>query len=1032
MIKIMKASAGSGKTWNLARQYIRLLLERKDPHSYRHILAVTFTNKATEEMKERILNEFHTLSVSPESSGYYRDFVPSLFLSAKDLAEAAGNLLCNILHDYSAFAVSTIDSFFQHTLKAFAKEIGYFSSYAVELDKDSLIKESVDLFLDSLTESQMHARSLEWMTRKTLSQLEEGEGFKLDYTLKRIADRFNSEEFRLAVEETGMQESDLYTEERLKSLEDGCERVCGLYVKALVDAAKNVVSEFELAGIDPYDTARHFMSTNLNKYLDLKEGSYVPVITDSFRRNASDVELWFPKAKKHLESQVTDSLQKAVASFISLFGSEFKVYNTALQLRKQIYGFAVANELYGSFKALLKEKNVLTIDGTNTLLKQIIDGSDTPFIYEKLGVRYDHFLLDEFQDTSRVQWDNFRPLLQNSVAGGYDNLIVGDVKQSIYRWRQSEWDLLENKVEDEFTYAVDINALDTNYRSCPEIVEFNNACFKEASAYLGRLYGDGGDVIEKIYSDVSQKVNKDVHGMVEITFRADGDVLQGVFDAVMNVVGNGFAYGDVAVLVRTNKEGGEIAEYLISQGIPVVSDDSLKVSSSVTVRRLVSLLAGIENPQDSISSYLASSLGVTVPSKWNSLVDLAEFLLRELSRVDVEVYDQDMLYIQSFMDILQDYVSSEGNNLRGFLRKWAEDKSNISSPKASESVRIMTVHKSKGLDFPYVIFPSLDSVTFYSFTEKWSRPDVAGTPLETVADGVYDVYLSSKSDDTLFAESYRKEKLMQYVDNLNLLYVAFTRASHAMTIISGTPFGAGSEASAPFMMSCLAGGDLMTDFEREEYDDGTVTYRRGDLSSFVRRPSADENLMVSSFVSWPLNPESDMDPEADVAERGRLKFSTDAVDFFSRSGQVGVSSSNRLRGVVLHGILADVTVPEDLHKAVRKAELSGLLTSAEAAEAEAMLSKNIADVMDRGWFPSDRGMVKNEVAIINSDGKSYRPDRVIVDGTKVIIVDFKFGIHDQKYIRQLERYVRLWKRMNYTEVSADLWYLPSGEIIDVC
>ena len=310
------------------------------------------------------------------------------------------------------------------------------------------------------------------------------------------------------------------------------------------------------------------MSNNLNKYLDLKEGSYVPVISESFRRNASDVGLWFPKAKKHLESQVTDGVQGAVASFISLFGTEYKIYNTALQLRKQIYGFAVANDLYGSFKSLLKEKNVLTIDGTNILLKQIIDGSDTPFIYEKLGVRYDHFLLDEFQDTSRVQWDNFRPLLQNSVAGGYDNLIVGDVKQSIYRWRQSEWDLLENRVEDEFSGATDVDSLDTNYRSCPEIVEFNNACFKEASAYLGRLYGDGGDVIEKIYSDVSQKVNKDVHGMVEITFRADGDVLQGVSDAVMNAVGGGFGYGDVAVLVRTNKEGGEIAEFLISSRLP--------------------------------------------------------------------------------------------------------------------------------------------------------------------------------------------------------------------------------------------------------------------------------------------------------------------------------------------------------------------------------------------------------------------------------------------------------------------------------
>ena len=1031
MIRIMKASAGSGKTWNLTRHYIRLMLERKDPHAYRHILAVTFTNKATDEMKERILNELHTLSVSPCNSGYYSDFVPSMFPDATSLAEASGNLLCGILHDYSAFAVSTIDSFFQHTLKAFAKEIGYFSSYAIELDKDSLINESVDIFLDSLTESDAHARSLEWMTSKTLNQLEEGEGFRLDYTLRKIAARFNSEEFRLAVEKAGIDETYLYSDERLKKLEEGCEAICLTYVRMLSDAAGNVIKAFDAAGIDPYDTTRHFMSVTLGKYGSLKAGAYVQMISDSFRNNASDVTKWFPKPKRHLESQVTPEMENAVSAFLSLFGPEYKVYNTALQLKKQIYGFAVANDLYGSFKALLKEKNVLTIDRTNTLLRQIIDGSDTPFIYEKLGVRYDHFLLDEFQDTSQVQWENFRPLLQNSVAGGNENLIVGDVKQSIYRWRQSEWDLLENKVEEEFSDSSEVETLDANFRSCQEIVSFNNECFKAAAGYLSRLYGDGGEVIARIYSDVGQKVRKNLNGMVELSFREDGDVHQGIYDAICKAVEAGFRYGDVAILVRVNREGGEIAKYLMEKGIPVVSDDSLKIASSVTVRRLVSLLAGIENPEDSVSCYLASSLGVEVPSKWNSLIDLAENILRELARTDNEMFCREMLYIQSFMDLMQDYVSSEGNDLMGFLKKWAEDKSDISSPKSSDSVRIMTVHKSKGLDFPYVIFPSLDGVSFYSFTEKWSRPDVEGTSLEGVADGIYDVYLSNRSDDTLFADSFREEKLKQYVDNLNILYVAFTRASHAMTVISGTPFGKGNENSAPGMFSSLAGQGLLDGFEQEVSENGTVTYRKGNLNAPVHEDEVNENLMVSSFVSWPLNPEPSDDPEVTAGERGRLKFSSDSADFFAGSGEAGIASSNRIRGVVLHEILSRVMLPEDLHASVRQSLLTGQLTDSEAEEVEDMLASSLSRVMDRGWFPDDRKKVLNETAIIDSDGKIYRPDRVICDGDRVIVVDFKFGVHDDRYIRQVRRYVDLWRRMGHAEVSGFLWYLPSGEIVEV-
>ena len=670
MIRILKASAGSGKTWNLALEYIKTMLMARDTHAYRHILAVTFINKATDEMKERILEKLHELSGNPRSSDYFGHLVPDICPDENTLKEAADTLLCNILHDYSAFAVSTIDRFFQQTLKAFAREIGHFSSYSIELDRKSLIRESVDRLLDSLTDTQEDSRSLEWMIRKTMSQLEEGEGYMLDRTLRKVAMRFNSEEYRVALESSGVDESLLYSDQRLDLLQKRCDEVSSGFISDMVSSAGSIADAFNDAGIDMDDTYSQFMTKNLSKFLNLSETSPVPVPTDAFRKRALDPASWFTKKNKHLEDRVTGSVVAAVERFFDIFDKGFKVYNTALALKGQVYGFAVANDLYRHFQDILREKNVLTLDQTNGILRRIIDEADAPFIYEKTGVRYEHFLLDEFQDTSMVQWQNFQPLLKNSVSQGFSNLIVGDVKQSIYRWRQSDWSLLAHHVEDSFAGRTEKDVLETNYRSCKGIVDFNSAYFKAAAQYLDERYGDGCDVVSNIYSDVEQQSAKDGDGMVEVMFCEQENFLNNILMAVKRAVEAGYRPGDIAVLVRTKNEGSDIAGYLIDNGISVLSDDSLKVASSLTVRRLVSLLSGIDNPDDRMASFLADTLGVKVPGNYHSLVDLCENLLRSLREADPETFEAETLYIQSFMDIVQDFTSSQGNSMRAFLKKW--------------------------------------------------------------------------------------------------------------------------------------------------------------------------------------------------------------------------------------------------------------------------------------------------------------------------------------------------------------------------
>ena len=278
---------------------------------------------------------------------------------------------------------------------------------------------------------------------------------------------------------------------------------------------------------------------------------------------------------------MTPALVAAVNGFTSLFDKDYKVYNTALLLQAQVYGFGIANELHREFEALLKEKNVLSLDDSNTILKNIIDGTDTPFIYEKLGVRYEHFLLDEFQDTSRVQWDNFRPLLKNSIDSGFYNLIVGDVKQSIYRFRNSDWKLLRDEVPAAFDRQVKLDTLDTNWRSYGNIVRFNNSFFTEVSDVLDRKYGDGSKVLAGIYEDVEQEVAKKGNGAVKLTFCSREKELQAILDSVNNALTNGYSYKDVAVLVRWNRDGAEVASYLMANKVRVVTDDSLMISSSL-------------------------------------------------------------------------------------------------------------------------------------------------------------------------------------------------------------------------------------------------------------------------------------------------------------------------------------------------------------------------------------------------------------------------------------------------------------------
>ena len=992
MLKIVKASAGSGKTYTLAKEYIRLLLLDDAPDRYRHVLAVTFTNKATDEMKRRILKELHTLASDPDESPYLEDLLKNVSADKAIIQERALRQLRGILHDYSAFAVSTIDKFFQQALRAFSREIGQFSSYQVQLDRQELVTESVDRLLDDLSEED--TALLGWLTSSAQDQLSRDGRLNIEAGLKEMASS-------LASLPEGKAE---LPREKLSALRTLCREVRTRFTDKVQETSKKCLQVLSDAGVALEDSNGGFLK-QLYGFVQFDKDVDPP--TAAFKKKADAPQSWFSKGKAKLLEKVEGLLEAPLKDFTELWELPYKEYVTAGTILGQIYGLGVASELREAFIKIQKEKNVISLEDSSSILRGIIDGTPTPFIYEKLGVRYEDFLLDEFQDTSQVQWDNFRPLLHGSLDSGNDSLVVGDVKQSIYRWRGSDWNLLGNRLEHEFREPK-LEKLDTNRRTCRQIVVFNNSFFNFAAMRLDQLMNTPGK-IASLYADVEQepKFGCAAPGSVEVVFSEDQ--IAEILDTIDDILSRGGKWQDIAILVRNNADGAAIALALVQKGIPVVSDDTLYVKSSVTVRRLVSELSLIDSPPEegkaSADAYMAGGLGLELISGYHSLTDLSEGILRELKAADPSTFNAEIPYIQAFMDYLQDWVEVGGNSLGAFLKAWKDVSLRISSPQIGDSVRVITIHKSKGLEFPFVIFPNAEKVTLFKKTERWCEPSVKGTALEE-AEGIYHVELNSASANSLFSRDLSLEQEMQATDAINLFYVALTRAKYGLKIIS---------AKLPKSISYSNFSHILADFVGEG---GCSLGSPFDFGS-LQREDRGAGIVDLPYDSYPSD------------EGGRLAFSSEAADYFGEDGLFGVSASRRIRGSVLHSILSKVEAPDDLPAAVESAVRSGLLPAEMKEETLGLLSERIDSVRSRGWFGAGAS-VRSEASVMAPDGNEYRPDRVVIspDGT-VQIVDYKFGEVQDKYNRQVSRYMALYRSLGYEKVEGYLWYLEDNFIIFV-
>ena len=1110
-LHLIKASAGSGKTHRLTGEYLRLLFSA--PNNHRHILAVTFTNKATDEMKSRIIEELYRLA-SGANSSYLADLIKDFSMQAEEVRTEAKNVLETILHDYSSFSISTIDRFFQQTMRTFARETGLAGGYNIELDETSLLTETIDLMLSELDKPENKTLS-EWLLRFMQHNIEEGKSWKIEKQVLELAKQLFNETYKSFTDE---EQSTIQDKGQLEAYKQMLMRISKNYeneVKSVGVRALHIMQQYGLS----YDDFKHKRNSGFLLFSKLAGGT-VEKPSNRLIALADNIDLWYSDKEKEsaIRSAYSNGLNDCVKKIIDLSNND-RNYQTAKQLLRNFYTLGILNDIKLRLRQLQQENNILFLSDTTELLNDIIAGTDSPFIYEKTGIRVHHYMIDEFQDTSRMQWENFRPLIAESLASGNLNLIVGDVKQSIYRFRNSDWRLLEKQVKEDFhAEDMDEHVLDTNWRSDAHIVQFNNAFFTKAALNLQNDFiissegitpqtedtNDNADSsnednndsqITNAYADLYQQLppkKMDSGGQVKIIFLKDdketdwkAEVLERLPLEIEALQDQGFALKDVAIVVRWNHEAVLVAETLLAYRelhpespyrYDIISNEALLIRSAQSVKAVIALMRHFRNPKDdtrrmmAIYEFYRYQRGCTpdealqlyreeaqddfpdqIKSHLNELVSMPFYEMTEyFFTLTSDVLDsKENTYVQAFLDIVLKFKESATADLNDFLDWWDETghRKALFSPEEQDAIRLITIHKSKGLGFGAVIMPfvnwGMDHNTHHNDI-IWCKPESEPFNALSVAPLKYGKGLES----TIFRDSYLEEKRFTYIDNLNLLYVAFTRTKHRLIAFSPIP-------RKPETISDVA--DLLwrsitddTSLSASEITSHTLTRA---LSSKSANLSSVGSSSGSTREFIPLNDYFDEGEAEAVFEYGqptpvrRLKEKT-ATDIDRRGRWQSIPFGNRLKlrfnsigyfsddgsrdyGRMMHDIVSNVKRLADIPQAVEQKISSGELREQEREKTIRHLTDILSRPGIRDWY-SGKYIILNETQLLHPSTGFSRPDRVMIGDNEVIVADYKFGeLEETKYVRQVQQYMKSIQEMGYCNVRGFIFYVKQEKILQV-
>ena len=1061
---VYKASAGSGKTFTLATEYIKLLV--LNPQSYRTILAVTFTNKATEEMKMRIVSQLYGISHHlPDSANYLKQIISKTGLPELQVCKRSGEALHLLLHNYNNFRVETIDTFFQSVLRNLARELDLTANLRIGLNDIQVEEQAVDRLIDNLTHTDV---MLQWILKYIMENINDNQSWNIIGKVKRFGrtifrDYYKEKSDTLQAKMRDENFFENYTKQMRTIRQDSLERM-----KDIGNKFFDMLSE-EGLNIDDLANGRSGVA---GFFLKLQAGVFdESIVGKRVADCVDDTSKWCTKTHPRREAimMIADSvLQPMLRHAIEERPRQWRLYKSADLTLRHLNQLRLLGSIEQKVRQLNEENNRFLLSDTQQLLHSLIQDSDSPFIFEKIGTRLEHIMIDEFQDTSTVQWQNFKILLEECMSHvDTENLIVGDVKQSIYRWRSGDWRLL-NAIDHEFPNSqqqLEIRNLTTNYRSSHGVITFNNAFFTEAARQEYESQRDeypyGADQLRHAYADVEQQVpeGKSSQGMVTISLLPRDNYQQKVLveltETVRMLINKGVSPREIAILVRSNRMIPAIADYFTQQlpEVRILSDEAFRLDASAACTLIVQALHLLTHPDDMLAQATIVKLyhrtilrqQTTDDQLFHREIPLITLLPKEFSEHQKELLklplyelaerlftifglqtlNDESGYVCAFFDQLTQYCQEETTDIDSFLHEWDETigAKTIQSTE-TDGIRILTIHKSKGLEFDNVILPYADW-RMEMPDVLWCQPQdepFSALPLAPVD------YSEKQMRGTIYEHDYLDEHLQNSVDNLNLLYVAFTRASQNLFVIGRR---AAKNTRAMLIESVLPELKLEgAEFDGVNDETSPIRFKYGTLSMANSQKGTDKSLNVFLQPVRPIqaNIETFMAP-VEFRQSNRSRDFVDGDDEHSEMSYIKL-------GCVLHEVFSRIRTTADINQELSRLQSEGILYNDELSREKIIgfLRKRLESPHIAKWF-SPRWQLYNECSIMRIDDEGHlverRPDRVMTDGGETHVVDFKFGRPHPDYLQQVQEYMQLLIKMGMPQVRGWLWYVYSNKIVEV-
>lgn len=1154
MLTIQRASAGSGKTFTLAKTFIKLYIgikksngnyrlrtseELSDAHS--HILAVTFTNKATNEMKQRVVEKLAALGNehADKRADYLDDFIKEFDTDETEIRRTCKNALSILLHNYTDFQISTIDSFFQGILRSFAYETEINDSYQVELDDEYISQIGVDTMLSQIKERNPESDDIRFIIAMMMKEnLAKGGKWNIfnksitDYgaslyaQLFQFAAKMQSEDYKSI--QTEMENyfrantnfRDRYTE--IMNVVSVWRKESYTYCR---EEAQKIIDLFKIHGLDFENDSAHLLHGLVHGILNAKSDKSMKLKPFDYTK---------PQGVFNATANKRGGYNKLFTEWgennVAILNNKYRTWQRDLLLIKlytsRLHHIWLLGNISRNMENFRINNDLIQLSDTNHILRSIINIDDTPFIYEKIGYYLNHYLIDEFQDTSTMQWRNLEPLLSESLANNNDNLIIGDAKQSIYRFRNADPDLITSEVQKHFRQtqiAGTTKTENSNWRSSREIVQFNNTIFSILPKLLD-IEKPNPRNMGHLYEGAVQNIQKREHqGYVEINFFSRVETsdlsdnsttalpkhLDKMGELICDLVNRGYRQGDIAFLVEENRQGQQLIEALLSHNlknidnpdkqIEFVSEESLRIAESSVVKTIIAILEmsvngyGRDNPDISHKSNRRASVSelyfgfnlrmateknptditnaVThaLDEDINSLNTLRSIIERmqtvalpALVEAVIENFitpaarKNQAIYIAAFQDKVLEYCEMYPADTASFLKWWNNNsiKFSISSPDGIDAVQIMTVHKSKGLEFKCVILPfMINSFSPGRRTETvWVQPLVPEKyDLNSLLPPYVPIELNQSLIDTPYKHKYQDYIGKYLMDKLNVAYVAFTRAIDELYIYApvkqNTKTGEiVSDSSTGFylnkLLSGIVDGSLTSDLDTSSdsfIPYGALTYSEDKMHFFfgshpIPRIDEDTKDTICDIENYQINSNLDI-----------LYFQEEStLSSYQRNIEDDTIPDPRSTGCMMHYILSKIKVASDIEPVVKRLIIKGTIDEKKAQQILGSLQIAISHPQASKWFMPELQII-NERSIIRPGKKTHRPDRIIVTPTKrAIVIDYKFGdkaleSNDEgeklmkRYRQQITGYV---KDLKATElfpggVEGWLWFVGSGKTIFV-